>query len=120
MNEEIRTHVFDGNAPTSVTEAVLKASEAVPDGSREVQGIDFNQYQDRSITVDELVSAMASMGFQASAIGEAVRIIKEMVRIHAMKLGASLTLTAGMERSGNRRQDHNFSGLHFEHDLIWA
>lgn len=65
-------------APFGATDAVLKPSEPVPDGATEVQGIDFDNYADRSITVDELVAGMASMGFQATSVGEAVRIIEGM------------------------------------------
>lgn len=44
-----------------------------------VKGIDFDDYQGRDITVNELVAGMADMGFQASAVGDAVRIIDDMV-----------------------------------------
>lgn len=65
--------------PSSATEAVLVSSAAMPEDARQVRGVDFNQFRDRDITVPELVANMASMGFQASAVGEAVRIINEMV-----------------------------------------
>jgi deoxyhypusine synthase len=65
--------------PSNATDAVLKPSEPVPEGSREVQGIDFNDYAERAITVEELVGGYANMGFQATAVGEAVRIINDMV-----------------------------------------
>jgi hypothetical protein len=67
------------SAPTGATDAVLKPSEPVPEGAQEVQGIDFNQYTSRSITVEELVGGYANMGFQATSVGEAVRIINDMV-----------------------------------------
>lgn len=66
-------------APTGATQAVLKPSEPVPEGSRQVHGIDFNRHAGRSITVEELVAGYASMGFQATAVGDAVRIINAMV-----------------------------------------
>jgi deoxyhypusine synthase len=66
-------------APTGATDAVLKPSEPVPAGSKQVQGIDFNHYAGRNITVEELVGGMANMGFQATSVGEAVRIINDMV-----------------------------------------
>jgi deoxyhypusine synthase len=69
----------DSSAPTGATEAVLKPSAPVPEGAREVQGIDFNQYASRSITVEELIGGYANMGFQATSVGEAVRIINDMV-----------------------------------------
>ncbi len=67
-------------APSAATEAVFKASAPVPDGSKPVRGIEFDVYTDgRDITVAELVAGMADMGFQATAVGEAVRIINDMV-----------------------------------------
>lgn len=66
-------------APSSVTAAVLKPSHEMPKGSQKVEELDFNAYSGRSITVEELVDGMKHMGFQASSIGEAVRIISEMV-----------------------------------------
>jgi deoxyhypusine synthase len=66
-------------APEGATNAVLKPSEPVPKGSREVRGIDFNDYAGRSITVEELLGGYANMGFQATAVGEAVRIVNDMV-----------------------------------------
>lgn len=67
------------SAPAAATDAVLKPSEPVPEGAKEVQGIDFNEYASRAITVEELVGGYATMGFQATAVGEAVRIINDMV-----------------------------------------
>ncbi|KAF1986030.1 DS-domain-containing protein [Aulographum hederae CBS 113979] len=66
------------NRPDTATNAVLKPSEAVPDGAREVKGVDFNEYAGRNITVAELVAGMGNMGFQASSVGEAARIIDNM------------------------------------------
>jgi len=68
-------------APSAATDAVLKPSEPVPEGATEVQGIDFDAFAQRSITVEELVDGFARMGFQATAIGEAVRIINAMVSV---------------------------------------
>ena len=73
------TMASSSSAPTGATDAVLKPSEPVPEGAQEVQGIDFNQYTSRSITVEELVGGYANMGFQATSVGEAVRIINDMV-----------------------------------------
>lgn len=60
-------------------DAVLKPSAPVSSEAVAVHGIDFDQYRDRDVTVNELVAAMATSGFQSSAIGEAVRIINDMV-----------------------------------------
>ncbi|KAF2253884.1 Deoxyhypusine synthase [Trematosphaeria pertusa] len=82
-------------APSGATDAVLKPSEPVAQGSREVQGIDFNAYAQRSITVEELVEGYASMGFQATAVGEAVRIINEMRTWTHPETGERTTLFLG-------------------------
>jgi len=65
--------------PTLASESVLKQSEPVAAGMREVDGIDFDNYVGRDITVCELVAGMTNMGFQASAVTEATRIINDMV-----------------------------------------
>jgi len=65
--------------PSSVTDAVLVPSEEVPAGSQKVEELDFNKFHGRAITVDDLMSGMNNMGFQATSIGEAVRIINDMV-----------------------------------------
>lgn len=67
------------NVPSDVAAAVLKPSDPVPEGSQPVKGIDFNDYAQRKITVEDLVGGMANMGFQATSVGEAVRIINNMV-----------------------------------------
>lgn len=66
-------------APSGATDAVLKPSDPVPADSQEVQGIDFNHHASRDISVAELIGGYASMGFQATAVGKAVRIINAMV-----------------------------------------
>lgn len=65
--------------PASVTDAVLVPSNEMPVGAQEVEELDFNKFAGRPITVDDLLSGMNNMGFQASSIGEAVRIINDMV-----------------------------------------
>jgi len=70
---------LEPKAPSAATEAVLKPSESMPQGSKQVQGIDFDQYRERRMTVEELVTGMANMGFQATSVGDAIRIINEMV-----------------------------------------
>ena len=68
-----------GSAPSSATAAVLKPSVQMPQGSQKVEEFDFDKFAGRSITVEDLISGMNHMGFQASSIGEAVRIINDMV-----------------------------------------
>jgi deoxyhypusine synthase len=66
--------------PSKATDAVLLVSDPVPEGVQQVQGVDFNAHHAADITVAELVDGMANMGFQASAVADAVQIINQMVR----------------------------------------
>ena len=71
----------DGKSvPSSVADAVLKASAPLPPGSQEVRGVEFNYFRGRNITVEELIAGMTNMGFQASAVSDAIQIINRMVR----------------------------------------
>ncbi|KAK9474366.1 Deoxyhypusine synthase [Dipodascopsis tothii] len=69
---------MSGNSalPSLASDAVLKASEPVPESAVEVSGIDFNASKD--ISVKSLVQGMRNMGFQATAVGTACEIIDEM------------------------------------------
>jgi len=51
----------------------------MPVGAQEVEELDFNKFAGRPITVDDLMGGMKNMGFQATSIGEAVRIVNDMV-----------------------------------------
>lgn len=66
-------------APETATDAVLKPSESINPGMPEVSGIDFDQFNGKEITVGDLISGMTNMGFQASSVSEAARIINDMV-----------------------------------------
>lgn len=72
----------NGSAPATVTDAVLKPSDPVPEGAIPVQGLDFDKYAGRNVTAAELVDGMVNMGFQASSVGQAVKIIDGMVSSH--------------------------------------
>jgi deoxyhypusine synthase len=73
----------NGNSPPNrAKDAVFVASDPVPEGARIVQGFDFNHHEDEDVSVVDLVDGMSNMGFQASAVGDAVRIINEMVRVN--------------------------------------
>jgi deoxyhypusine synthase len=100
----------DSSAPTGATDAVLKPSAPVPEGAREVQGIDFNQYASRSITVEELVGGYANMGFQATSVGEAVRIINNMVSLVSALCAALALGVCGAENASD-----NIRALGIEH-----
>ena len=69
----------NGAPPSTVTDAVLVKSNEMPEGSQRVEELDFNNFAGRPITVNDLIGGMNHMGFQASSIGEAVRIINDMV-----------------------------------------
>lgn len=59
--------------------AVLVPSDELPEGAQKVEEIDFNAFKGRPITVDDMLEGMKHMGFQASSVAEAVRIINNMV-----------------------------------------
>jgi deoxyhypusine synthase len=71
--------ITKGQAPDAAQDAVLKPSEFATEGVQEISGVDFNKYANRNITVAELVDSMSTMGFQATSIGEAVKLVNEMV-----------------------------------------
>lgn len=64
--------------PSEATNAVLVKSEEMPEGSQKVEELDFNKI-DGPVTAEDLLSGMRHMGFQASSMCEAVRIINDMV-----------------------------------------
>ena len=71
----------NGQVPNVSRDAVFKPSAPIPEGVPTVSGVEFNDYKSRDtdITAAELVSNMGLMGFQASAVAEAARIIYGMV-----------------------------------------
>lgn len=76
---------LNGEIPSSVADAVLVPSNEMPVNAQKVEELDFNKFAGRPITVDDLLSGMKHMGFQASSIGDAVRIINDMVRYPQLK-----------------------------------
>ncbi|TVY46234.1 Deoxyhypusine synthase [Lachnellula cervina] len=81
--------------PSSVTDAVLVQSGEMPTDSQKVEELDFNKFAGRAITVDDLVGGMNNMGFQASSIGEAVRIINDMRAWRDPETSAKTTIFLG-------------------------
>ncbi|KAH8820680.1 Deoxyhypusine synthase [Xylogone sp. PMI_703] len=81
--------------PESVTNAVLVASDEMPEGSQKVEELDFNKLSGRPATVDDLIAGMNHMGFQASSIGEAVRIINDMRAWRDPETGDKTTIFLG-------------------------
>jgi deoxyhypusine synthase len=69
---------LDDAPPSQATDAVLVRSETMPEDAQKVEELDFNKIKG-PITADDLLQGMKYMGFQASSMCEAVRIINEMV-----------------------------------------
>ena len=76
--------------PAAATGAVLVPSVEMPQGSQKVEELDFNKFKGKPITVDDLYQGMKNMGFQASSMCEAIRIINEMVSNRSSKRCAIL------------------------------
>jgi len=115
-----------GTLPASVTDAVLVPSNEMPEGSQKVEELDFNKFAGRDITVNDLISGMNNMGFQASSIGEAVRIINDMVSIPLSRKTSPFSSknftnksAAHLERPRRPRpQNHNLPRLHQQPDFF--
>ncbi|KAE8447314.1 Deoxyhypusine synthase [Mollisiaceae sp. DMI_Dod_QoI] len=84
-----------GALPSTVTDAVLVPSNEMPKDAQKVEELDFNNFTGRPITVDDLISGMNHMGFQASSIGEAVRIINDMRAWQDPETGDKTTIFLG-------------------------
>ncbi|KAL2024317.1 hypothetical protein VTK56DRAFT_8799 [Thermocarpiscus australiensis] len=92
--------------PSAATEAVLVKSVEMPEGAQKVEELDFNKFRGRPITVDDLYQGMKHMGFQASSMCEAIRIINEMRAWRDPESGEKTTIflgyTSNMISSGLR------------------
>lgn len=67
-----------GAPPLEVTNAVLVKSEEMPKDAQKVEELDFNKLKG-PITAEDLFLGMRNMGFQATSMSEAIRIINDMV-----------------------------------------
>lgn len=71
---------MDSAPPVKATDAVLVASDPVPDGVQEVKGIDWAALPAEQRTIiSDFVLQMTGQGFQSSALGDAIRIVNDMV-----------------------------------------
>ena len=70
----------ESGPPAAATSAVLVESAPVSEDAREVKGIDWASLptESRSI-ISEFVLNLSNQGFQSSSIGDAIRIINDMV-----------------------------------------
>lgn len=64
--------------PSAATDAVLVVSEEMPEDAQKVQELDFDDI-DGDITAEDLCRGMRYMGFQATSLTGAIRIINDMV-----------------------------------------
>lgn len=64
--------------PSGAHDAVLVKSDEMPKDAQQVEELDFNKIKG-PITAEDLFLGTRNMGFQASSIGEAIRIINDMV-----------------------------------------
>ena len=66
--------------PSKATDAVLVQSDPIPADAKEVHGIDWAALpsESRSIVADFVLN-LSQQGFQSSSIGDAIRIINDMV-----------------------------------------
>lgn len=67
-----------GKLPNLASDAVLKQSIPVPDSFEEVSGIDYSKDNAYNMNAKDLISSMSKMGFQASSLSQACKIIDEM------------------------------------------
>lgn len=64
--------------PGLAGDAVLKASDPVPEDARVVKGIDYSKPESRNARATDIIDGMRTMGFQASSVARACEIIDEM------------------------------------------
>ena len=81
-----------GSAPPSrATDAVLVASDPIAEDAPQVQGIDWAKLPPEQRTIiSQFVDSLTGQGFQSSSIGDAIRIINEMVGGHYLGHGFNI------------------------------
>ncbi|KIV88467.1 deoxyhypusine synthase [Exophiala mesophila] len=98
---------MDSIPPAKATDAVLVASDPVPEGVKQVSGIDWNSLpQDQRGIISDFVQQLVGQGFQSSSLGEAIRIINDMRMWKDPETGDKTTIflgyTSNMISSGLR------------------
>ncbi|TQS31905.1 hypothetical protein Golomagni_07800, partial [Golovinomyces magnicellulatus] len=88
------TNTNNDAPPSSVTDAVLMKSVEMPEDAQTVEELDFNKLKG-PITAEDLFLGMRHMGFQASAMGEAIRIINDMRAWKDPETGDKTTIFLG-------------------------
>lgn len=69
---------FNEKLPDILSEAVLKESVEMPEGTIKIGGIDYTKPEATDMRASDLIDSMKKMGFQASALGQACDIIDNM------------------------------------------
>lgn len=82
--------------PSGALEAVLKSSDPIPESwvTREVKGIEFNDFRDRPVTVCDLIAGMETIGFQGSNLARACKVVDAM-RAYRSTEGKKATIFLG-------------------------
>ncbi|KAG8623361.1 hypothetical protein KVT40_008337 [Elsinoe batatas] len=89
------TQNTNGAPPQGVAQAVLKPSDPLPEDASPVLGIDFDKHAGKDITVADMVTGMESMGFQATSVGQAAKVINDMRAWKDLETGAATTIFLG-------------------------
>nr|POE76154.1 deoxyhypusine synthase [Quercus suber] len=84
-----------GNAPAGAADAVLKPSDPVPSTALPVKGLDFDAFSNHDVSAADLVASMSHMGFQASSVGQAARIVDGMRLWRDPETGEKTTIFLG-------------------------
>ncbi|XP_072255576.1 deoxyhypusine synthase [Pyxicephalus adspersus] len=87
--------------PSDAKEAVLMPSDALPEGTPQVKGYDFN----RGVNYEALLQSYMTTGFQALHYGQAVREVNNMIETKLSSPGGcviSLGYTSNLISSGVR------------------
>ncbi|TKX25979.1 deoxyhypusine synthase [Elsinoe australis] len=85
----------NGVAPAAATQAVLKPSDPPPEDAAPVVGIDFDKHAGGNISVADMVTGMETMGFQATSVGQAAKVINDMKSWRDPETGSGTTIFLG-------------------------
>ncbi|KAF2858751.1 Deoxyhypusine synthase [Piedraia hortae CBS 480.64] len=76
-------------------EAVFQKSETLPKDAIAVQGLDFDRNPANDIKLPDFATHLSRTGYQASALGRAVEIVKEMQNWKDVETGTGTTIFLG-------------------------
>ncbi|KAH0602341.1 uncharacterized protein H6S33_009792 [Morchella sextelata] len=83
--------------PSGAADAVLKPSDPIPESwtTREVKGIDFNNFKGRHVTISDLITGMETIGFQGSNLARACKVVDTMRTYRSPETGKGATIFLG-------------------------